>query len=268
MGIPVLRGRAFRSTDDAESAGVVVVNQAFLDRYLPEEPEPLGRVIHKNSWWIDEIDQLRIVGVVGDVKFSGRHLSASPALYFPHRQFPVPQMKVLVRTAGEPLAMADAVRRAVWDLDPGLPVGAVATLEEEMASTFSYRRFLTQLLSFFGASALFLSALGLYGVLACSTAQRTREIGVRVAIGAQRSDVLGLVLGQGLRLTALGLVLGFAGAWGTTRWLESILFGIQRGDLATLAAVGVAILVVTLLATWIPAQRALRIDPARVLQEE
>ncbi len=268
MGIPLLRGRGFRQGDDAEGAGAVIVNQAFLDQYLPDEPEPLGRVVNKNSWWIDEIEQLRIVGVAGNVKFSGRHLDTEPALYLPHRQFPVPEMKVLVRTAGEPLSLAQTVRRTIWDLDPELPIGAVATLEEEMAGTVAYRRFLTQLLSFFGASALFLSALGLYGVLAYSTAQRTREIGVRVAIGAQRLDVLGLVLGQGLRLTAVGLVLGLGGAWATTRWLQSVLFGIERGDPRTLIAVAAAILVVALAATWLPARRALKIEPARVLQEE
>ena len=268
MDIPLLQGRSFLRSDDAEGAGAVIVNQAFLDRYLSDEPEPVGRVINKNSWWIREIRQLRIVGVVGDVKFSGRHLGAEPALYLHHRQFPVPEMKVLVRTAAEPLRRVEAVRQAVWALDPDLPIGAVATLEEKMIGTFSYRRFLTQLLSFFGAAALFLSALGLYGVLAYSTAQRTREIGVRVAVGAQKLDVLGLVLGQGLRLTVVGLALGAAGAWATTRWLESILFGIQRGDLRTLGAVAGVVLLVALLATWIPARRAMRIDPARVLQEE
>ena len=225
-------------------------------------------MVNKNSWWIDDIEQLRIVGIVGDVKFSGRHLAAQPALYLPHRQFPVPEIKVLVRTAGEPLALAAPVRQAVWALDPGLPIGAIATLEEKMAGTFSYRRFLTQLLSFFGASALFLSALGLYGVLAYSMSQRTREIGLRVAVGARQLDVLGLVLGQGLKLTAVGLALGFAGAWATTRWLQSVLFGVQRGDPATLAMVAAAILLVALAATWLPARRALRIEPARVLQEE
>ncbi len=268
MGIPLLRGRSFQSGDDAEGAGVVIVNQAFLDQHLPDEPEPLGRVINKNSWWIKDIQQLRIVGVAGDVKFSGRHLSAQPALYLSHRQFPVPEIKVLVRTAGEPLALATAVRQAVWALDPDLPIGNLATLEEEMAGTFSYRRFLTQLLGFFGASALFLSGLGLYGVLAYSMARRTREIGLRVAIGAQKVDVLGLVLGQGLKLTVIGLAVGLAGAWATTRWLQSILFGIQRGDPVTLGAVAVTILFVALLATWIPARRALRIEPTRALQEE
>ena len=268
MGIPLLRGRTFLRSDDAEGAGAVIVNQAFLDQHLPNEPEPLGRLINKGSWWIEDIQQLRITGVVGDVKFSGRHLTAQPALYLPHRQFPVPQMKVLVRTAGEPLAMAQALRQEVWELDPSLPIEAVATLEEKMAGAFSYRRFLTQLLSFFGTSALFLSALGLYGVLAYSMAQRTREIGVRVAIGAQRYDILRLVMNQGLQLTVLGLVLGFAGAWGATRWLQSILFGVQRGDPRTLGVVAVAILLVALFATWIPARRALRIEPTRALQDE
>ena len=268
MGIPMLRGRSFLASDDAEGAGAVIVNQAFLDQHLPNEPEPLGRVVNKNSWWIEDVQQLRIVGVAGDVKFSGRHLSAQPALYLAHRQFPVPEIKVLVRTAGEPLAMASALRQEVWALDPDLPIGAIATLEEKMAGTFSYRRFLTQLLSFFGASALFLAALGLYGVLAYSTARRTREIGLRVAIGAQRLDVLGLILSQGLRLTAVGLVLGLAGAWATTRWLQAILFGVRHGDPATLTAVVAAIVLVALLATWIPARRALSIEPTRALQEE
>ena len=268
MGIPLLRGRAFLESDEANGAGAVIVNQAFVDQHLPHEPEPLGRVINKRSWWIEDIQQLTIVGVVGDVKFSGRHLGAVPALYLPHRQFPVPELKLLARSTGEPLALAESLREAVWALDPDLPIGAIATLEEKMVGSLSYRRFLTQLLSFFGASALFLAALGLYGVLAYSTAQRTREIGVRVAVGAQRLDVLSLVLSQGLKLTAVGLALGLAGAWATTRWLQSILFGIERGDPMTLSLVAAAILAVTLAATWLPARRALRIEPARVLQEE
>ncbi len=268
LGIPLLRGRQFETTDSAENAGVVIVNQAFLDQHLPAEPEPVGRTINKSSWWVSEIQQLRIIGVVGDVKFSGRHLSAEPALYFAHRQFPVPQMKLLVRTAGEPLAMADAVRQAVWDLEPDLPIGVLTTLDEKLASSLAYRSFLAQLLSFFGASALFLSALGLYGVLAYSMSQRTREIGLRVALGAQRPDVISLVMRQGLTLTAVGLALGLGGAWAMTRYLESVLFGVDRGDPLTLAAVAGTILLVSLLAAWVPTRRALRISPTRALQEE
>ncbi|MEM7586539.1 MAG: ABC transporter permease [Acidobacteriota bacterium] len=268
MGIPMLQGRAFETTDDANNAGAVVVNQAFIDRHLPDEPQPIGRIVNKGSWWLPELDQLRIVGVAGNVKYSGRHLSARPALYLPHRQFPVPEMKVLVRTAGEPLTIADSVRRAIWALEPELPIGNVTTIEEKLASTLEYRGFLAQLLSFFGATALFLCALGLYGVLAYATAQRTREIGLRVALGAQGADVISLVMSQGLKLTAVGLVAGMAGAWGLTRYLSSVLFGVERGDPTTLAAVVVTILAVSLLAAWVPTRRALQIEPTRALQDE
>ncbi len=273
LGIPLLQGRTFEPSDDSENAGVVIVNQAFLARHLPDEPEPVGRLINKGSWWLPEIQQLRIIGVVGDVKFSGRDLSAQPAFYFSHRQFPVPQMKVVVRTAGEPtarepLAIADALRQAVWEIDPELPIGPITTLQEKMASTLAYRSFLTQLLSFFGASALFLSALGLYGVLAYSMSQRTREIGLRVALGAQRPDVIHLVMSQGLKLTVVGLVLGLGGAWAMTRYLQSVLFGVDRSDPLTLLSVVGVLLAVSLLAAWVPTQRALRIEPTRALQEE
>lgn len=268
LDIPLVDGRSFSSTDRSEGPGVVVVNEAFVRQYLPADRPAVGRTLIRNSWWIETIESYEIIGVVKDVRFTGPAGSTVPAMYYLHRQNPTPGMTVLVETRADPLALLPAVRQTIWNLDPELPLGEVSTMEERLAGTLAYRRFLTQILSAFAASALFLAALGLYGVVAYSTARRTREIGLRMALGAGARSVVAIVVGQGVRLTLVGLALGVVGAFGLTRFLSNLLFEIDAHDPTTFGLVCLGTLAVALVAAFLPALRAATIEPTRALQEE
>lgn len=269
VGIPLLRGRVFDSTARSEPPGQVVVNQAFVDQFLGGG-EGVGEVIERTSWWIREITEYEIVGVVANTRFAGRHQAPRPAMYLPHRQDIPPSMTVLIRAEPgiRPKSLASVMREAVWAIDPEMPIGSMMTLEELVAHTVSIRRFLTWLLTAFAAVTLGLAALGLYGALAFTTARRTRELGLRMALGAGASHLRGMVLGEGLRLVALGVVLGLLGAWFASAVLESILYGIDRGDPTTFLGIAALLGAVAIAAGWLPAWRATRIDPCRALAEE
>lgn len=268
LDIAFVDGRNFSGTDRSDGAGVVIVNEAFVRDHLPQDRPAVGRTLIRSSWWIPEIDQFEIVGVVRDVRFAGRASNPVPAMYYLHRQNPTPGMTVLMETNTDPLALLPQVRQAIWALDPELPLGDVSTMEERLAGTLAYRSFLTQILSAFAVSALFLAALGLYGILAYSTARRTREIGLRMALGASARSVVSLVVGQGVRLTLVGLAVGVVGAYGFTRFLQTLLFEIDPRDPATFGLVCVATLGVALLAAFLPARRAVSIEPTRALHDE
>ncbi len=269
VGIPLLRGRTFDSTVRSRPPGQVVVNQAFVDHYLGGG-EGVGQMIERNSWWIREIDEYEIIGVVANTRFAGRHRAPQPALYLPHRQDIPPTMTVLVRAEPgiRPELLSSVVRESVWAINPEMPTGSMNTLEDLVADTVSVRRFLTWLLTAFASVTLGLAALGLYGALAFATARRTRELGLRMALGAAASHLRSMVLGEGLRLAAVGVGLGLLGAWFASAALESILFGIERGDPATFLGIAVLLGAVAIAAGWLPAWRATRIDPCRALAEE
>ncbi|MDA8017075.1 MAG: ABC transporter permease [Thermoanaerobaculia bacterium] len=268
LDIPLVEGRGFASNDRSDGGGVVVVNEAFVRQHLPPDRPAVGRSLLRSSWWIREIDRFEIVGVVRDVRFSGRASPPQPAMYFLHRQNPTPGMTVLLETETDPLALLPEVRSTIWSIDPELPLGDASTMDERLAGTLAYRSFLTQILSTFAVSALFLAALGLYGILAYSTARRTREIGLRMALGATARSVVTLVVGQGIRMTAFGLLAGMAGAIALTRFLQTLLFEIDPYDPTTFGLVGLGTLLVALLAAFLPAHRAISIEPTRALQEE
>lgn len=267
IGVPLVAGRVLDAADHSDAPGVVVVNEAFARRYFPEG-DALGQRIDPGAWWRDNPAPYEIVGVVGDVKFRGLDQEAQPAMYFPHAQTPVNELTLLLRTAGDPMALADAVRREVWALDPDLPLETVTTVAAELRNRESVRRFMLRLLGVFAAVAVLLAALGLYGVLAYGVTERRREIGVRVALGARPGAVLSMVLGQGLALTVIGLVAGLAGAAALTRYLEALLFGVAATDAATFGAVAVLLAAVAALASLVPAWRATRVDPIDVLRYE
>lgn len=265
VGVPVLRGRGFTAADDVDAVPVAVINQAAARRYFPAE-NPVGR--RMIYWGVPR----EVVGVVGNERFHGPVAEAPPAVYGPMGQTPAWNLSLLLRTAPgagpDAAAWAPAVRTAVAEVDPGLAVFGVEALESTFARSVAYPRLLALLVGLFAAVALFLALLGVHGVLAYDVAQRRRELGIRMALGARRGDVLTRVLGDGLRFAVVGLVLGSLGALALSRFLEGLLFQVEPTDPATLGLVAGLVLATAVLASWIPALRATRIDPARTLQAE
>ena len=268
-GIPLLEGEVFDHRVSSEGPGVMVVNRAFVDAFLGGG-EAVGRKILRDSWWIDAITEYTIIGVVADTRFAGRHRPAAPAMYLPHRQDIPPMMTLLVKAVDglDPRSLLPSVRESVWAIDPAMAIGATATLEGLVAETVAVQRFLTGLLTAFAAITLALSALGLYGALAFATARRTRELGLRMALGAGARRLWGMVLGEGLGLAAIGVAIGLVGAWFASRTLEAVLFGVEPGDPATFTGVVVLLALVALAASAVPAWRATRVDPCRALADE
>jgi putative ABC transport system permease protein len=267
LGIPLTRGRFFGPEDTPAAPARVVVNEAFVRRFFPSE-EPLGKRVTFNAPQDKNIQWLTIVGVVADTRRGGIDRPAWAELYFPLTQSADPRLTLLVRTAGDPLAIARAAQEQVWAVDPAQPVASLRTLEDLLARAQANRRFTMIMLGVFAVVALLLAAGGIYGVIAYSTAQRTHEIGVRLALGATRVDVLNMVLRDGLRIGAIGIVLGVVAAAVTSRLLSSLLFGVSAHDPLTFVALPAGLLLVALLASWIPARRALAVEPMIALRGE
>jgi putative ABC transport system permease protein len=265
MGIPILLGRDFAPEDGTGDAAVVVVNEALARRAFTDG-QPLGRRIKVGTAPTEP--WLTIVGVVGDVHNEGLATEPELATYEPHPQRPWTTMTIVVRTAGEPLAVVGAVREVVRRAGGEIPVYDITTMPRRIAASLGGRRFTLTLLGAFAATALLLAAVGLYGVVAYGVTRRTREFGVRVALGARSSGVVGLVLRQGLVLVALGIVLGVPAAALLTRSMGSLLYDVGPSDPATLVAVSGVLLAVAALAAWVPARRAARIDPMEALRHE
>jgi putative ABC transport system permease protein len=264
LGIPLLRGRDIAPSDSAKTHGVVLVNQAFVRKYLGGG-DGVGRLITN---FANEGDSWEIAGVIGDVHLHGLDRAAGPLLVVPFAQAEVPSMSIAARTDGPPLAVVSRLREAVLAVDKDQPLGKAQTLERVISASIGERRFQLLLLSVFGAVALVLAALGIYGVISYSVAQRSREIGLRMALGAQTSQVLRMVVGGGLRLALLGVALGLLGAFALTRALQAALYRVSAADPLTFAAVSVLLLVVAALAAWVPARRAARVDPMTPLRAE
>lgn len=258
---PLLAGRAFALSDDPEAPPVVLINQASRERYFGGG-NPLGQRI--NLWGA----QREVIGVIGDERIRGRIAAAPPAVYLPHGQAPVAGGSIVVRTSGAPLELAPAIRRIVRELDPALPVYGVEPLEVTLANSAGQLRFTMLVLGAFAGVALLLALVGVHGVMSYTVAQRTRELGIRMALGADKGAVRSLVLGQGAALAAIGLGLGLLGALGFSRILTTLLYGIGSGDPVTIAGVLVILGAVTLLASWLPARRASRLDPVIALRTE
>ncbi len=268
MQIPLRAGREFTPHDDASAPLVGIANEALVKRYFPQE-NPLGKRVR---WARDEqINWLTIVGVVGDVQHFGLDTPEEPALYSPYAQSGREWkrwMTVVVRGSQASGALTAAVKTAVWKIDPQLPLTKVLTMTEVMAESFAERRFNMLLLSLFAVLAMTLAGVGVYGVMSYLVAQRAREIGIRMALGAQLRDVLRLVMGQGLKLALLGLGLGLIGAWAATRLLKSLLFSVSTTDPLIFLVISGLLVGVALLACWLPARRATKIDPMIALRYE
>ena len=264
VGIPLLRGRLFDHRDREDAPPAFVVNEELVRRYFAGE-EPLGQRI--SIPWGEDITG-EIVGVVGSVREAGLTEEPAPAIYRTYAQMPFPQLAVVVRTQGDPLALAQAATAAVREIDAHQPVAQVRTLEEVVAASVARPRFNLYLLGGFAGAALVLAAIGLYGVISFAVAQRKPEIALRVALGASHREVLRLVLRQGLGVVAAGLAIGLGIALIATRLMSSLLFGVTPADPQALAAAAVFLTAVALLASWLPARRAMRVSPTRTLSGE
>ena len=263
MGIPLLRGRFF-SSDVSDTTNKIIVNEALVRRHWPNQ-DPIGKRI-KVSWNDDREDE--IVGVVGDVIHVSLDTKIRAMTYWPMGRFPYSSMTLAVRTSGEPGSIANAVTGAVREIDGDLAVVDIRSMDEVVSRSVAERRLMMVMLTIFAGAALILAAVGIYGVIAYSVTQRTQEIGIRVALGAQRSHVLKMVVGQAVGLALAGIVLGGAAAFVLTRFMREMLFEVKPFDPLTFAAVAVALAAVAALASFIPGRRATRVDPVIALRAE
>jgi putative ABC transport system permease protein len=264
MRIPMLRGRAFSSQDRMDSRFVAILNQSAARMLFPGE-DALGKRL-KVSW--SDNDVVEVVGVVADVRHSGVSAPPDPCLFMPNDQQPFPFTALVVRTAGDPAGLENAIREQVRLVDADQGISKIETMQQMVADSIARPRLEAIVLSLFGVIALGLACIGLYGLIAFSVAQRAREIGLRVALGAPQARIFRMILGDGLRLTAVGGLVGLASIVGLTRFLRSLLFEIQPLDPATLISVVSILVMVSLLACFFPARRAMNADPAAVLREE
>jgi putative ABC transport system permease protein len=260
----LLKGRLFTDRDDAKTTPVIIVSETFARRMFPND-DPLGKRIRS---WRDENMLREIVGVVRDVKYGGLDDDPSSLVYIPHRQDSWGSMAMVVRTAGDPAAATNAVRQAFRAVDKDTPISNPQTLQKVLADSTARQRFGAWLLGLFAALALGLAGVGIYGVMSYSVAQRAQEIGVRMALGAAKKDVLKLVLRRGLALTLPGIALGLLAAFAFTRLMTSLLFNVSATDPLTFILIASVLTVVALLACWIPARRATKVDPMVALRCE
>lgn len=265
MGIPLLRGRNFSNLELREPRRVILINEALARKHFGNE-DPIGKrldvAMFENPIWCE------IIGVVGNVRYDSLIDESPPAVYFAHPDLAYSFMTLVIRTDSDPASIAPAVQREIRGLDPNQPVSDVRTMDQVMSEWVSRSRFNTLLLGLFAGLATLLSAVGIFGVMNYSVALRTRELGLRLAVGAQPRQVLLLVLKQGLLLTVFGVVVGLAAAFALTRLLSGLLFGVQAVDVSTFATISLLLVLVSLVACYLPARRAMRIDPLRALRYE
>ncbi|MEY2548093.1 MAG: hypothetical protein QOD64_675 [Verrucomicrobiota bacterium] len=270
MGIPVKQGRGFEATDQFRSLPVVIVNEQFVQKFFPGQKNVVGKHI-KPSWGIgDEKALMRtIVGVVGNVKHIKLSGEFTPEVYLSSSQMPMESMSIVARTrVSNPAAITSAVRSELAAVDRNIPLVRVRVFDEYLARALARPRFNAMLLSIFAGTALLLTAIGIYGVMAYSVSQRTNEIGIRIALGAGKNSIFRLVVGQAMTIVAISLVAGVLGAFAATRLLNSLLFGIGASDPLTFIGIMLLVSIVAFLAAWLPARRAMRVNPIIALRAE
>jgi predicted permease len=274
MKIGVHQGRAFTEADNASAPPVAIVNEAFARRFFEGE-NPMARQLSVGRGAGDPVRQ--VIGVVGDIKQSGLDRPAPTMVFVPIPQMPDKLMAIVrsftsahftVRTMVPPLSLSAAIKREIAALDPTLPLSGISSMDDISELSVAPQRFNMMLLGLFAGLGLALAAIGIYGVISYTVAQRTNEIGLRIALGAQTRDVIRLVLGQGLKLAVLGTVLGLASAYGLMRLMKSLLFGVSATDPLTYAGVAVLLALVALAACYVPAHRATKVDPMVALRYE
>jgi putative ABC transport system permease protein len=263
-GVPLLRGRAFTTEDTEHTPGVVILNEAMAGLLWPGQ----GAIGKRLKMGVASAPWLTVVGVVKNTRFA-LTMGPAPEVYLPYSQIPgFAPNELVVRVHGDPLGFANAVRQAIWSVDRDQAVADIRTMARVQADSIARQRFNMLLLTLFAGLALMIVAVGLYGVMSYTVEQSTREIGVRVALGAQSSDVLRLVIGQGMVMTSIGIGLGLLGAMGLTRLMKTLLFGVSATDPIVFAGVAAALLLVALVACWVPARRASKVDPMVALRCE
>jgi predicted permease len=267
--IPVRQGRVFDEHDQFDSAPVVIVNERFAQKFFPGR-NPVGKRIQPGFSASDAPEKMReIVGVVGNVKHLSLRNEDSPEMYLPRTQIPFNIMSLVVRTrVGNPAALTSSIRNALAAIDASIPLTSVRVFDEYVSRSLARSRFNALLLSIFAGTALVLTAIGIYGVMAYSVAQRTNEIGIRMALGAAQSNIFRLVVGQAMTLVAISVVIGIVGALAATRLLNSLLFGVGAWDPITFSAIIILISLVAFVAAWTPARRAARLDPVIALRTD
>jgi putative ABC transport system permease protein len=278
LEIPLRRGRAFNERDSAASPPVVIINEAFAKKYWPKA-DPIGQRIEIGRGMGPDFAEgpREVVGIIGDVKEGGLGNPAPEVMYIPLAQVKDSFMDLnnkiipitwVVKTAVSPLTLSAAVRKQVREADGQLAIARERSLDQVVAEAMARQNFNMTLLSVFAGVALLLAAIGIYGMLSYSVQQRSQEIGIRMALGAQGGDVLWMVMKQGMTLAVLGIGIGLAGAFGLTRLLTALLFGVKANDPVTFASIAGVLVLVALLACWVPARRATRVDPMVALRYE
>jgi putative ABC transport system permease protein len=265
LQMPLFRGRTFTNHDDMSAPPVVIVNQTFARRYFPTE-DPIGKRIHVGNDRHSGYSE--IVGVVGDIRHSGLDAEVNPRMYECYLQSPTSWMDLAVRTASAPMNVAAAVRSEIASVDKDVPIAKLRTMNQILTGSVAQPRFRTLLLTLFAFLALALSAVGIYSVMSYAVGERTQEMGIRLALGANQGEILILSLRQGLLLTSVGIGIGLVSALGLTRVLSSLLYGVKPTDPLTLAAVSLFLTGVALLACYVPARRATKVDPMVALRYE
>jgi putative ABC transport system permease protein len=266
LGIPLVEGSPLPDQLRADGPRVAVINRTMASTWWPGQ-DPVGRRI-KLVPYEQDAPWYTIVGVVGDTRHAGLDSALRPQVYVHQRQAPSVQMALVIRTSGDPMSLTGPARSAVFAMDPNQPVAGVRTMDDVIAASVSNRRFQMFLMAVFSVLAVTLAVVGLYAVVAYSVAERIQEMGVRLALGARPMDLLGLVLKDGLKLVTAGVAIGIGAALALTRFLGSLLFGVDARDTATFVAVAVVLLLAGLVGCLIPARRAMRVDPATALRSE
>ncbi len=266
LSTPLVRGRVFADSDDINAPPVVLIDEALAQRYFPNQ-DPIGHRVRPGGR-TSNAPLRTIVGVVGNIKTDGVDQPDQPHIYFPILQSPGYAMAVYLRTDSNPASLTSSLREQIRQVDPNLPLFGERTMEEVVAGSLAQRRFAMLVVGLFGFLALLLAGIGIYGVMAYSVSQRTREIGIRVALGASRGVILRWVLGQGMTLILIGMATGLIGAFGLMRLLRSMLFGIAPTDVVTYFGLALMLGVVALIACYIPARRATKVDPLIALRYE
>jgi len=267
MSIPLLKGRQLTDQDTETTPNVVVISETMARRFWPGE-DPVGRRIAAGRVQTPE-DWIQVVGVVKDVRQFELNADPKPQMYLSYRQagFFEPR-DLVVKTDVDPASMATTVRKAVWDIDKDQPVSNIRTMEAILADSIARQRFSMLLLAIFAGVALVLAGVGIYGVMSYSVAQRTREIGIRMALGAQTSAVLKLAVGYGMKLVIIGIAVGLIAAFALTRVMSTLLFGVTATDPATFTLISLLLVAVAALASYIPARRATKVNPIIALRYE